>query len=576
MHFYACIFNLLILFTALSASAAVELMIKTLDERPLKQAAAGQSFLIVVTAPGDKTNEYPTIKGFENIQLESTNTMLLLVNNKARRTYKYRVRMDAPGEYTFGPAEINVDGKIEKSNSVKVFVGERQEVASQSDVKKALLRLTVDKSHVVVGEKVRCKLVFYGIPEVTFFERFLRTGSCESCRIANQEGPFTGSVTLNGTTYETIELSFDIYPSEPGRIIIPAYIAEYSVYQDADDAFAAMSFFFRQHRDRLKTYSNACTLHVDALPVDINSVNAVGDFVQFNAIVKPSVVKAGEGMVLTLELEGDGDFEAIEVPILQNMPENARWYDSKQYMSDSKRKGMQKKCYEYIVQVMDAGEYALPVQKFVFFDTKSRDVKTLQTVPLHVTIQKNPYGMTKDEGQPPLIQSDTNERVSQTEEMCRDELAPLHLVGWFKARKRMPISAFLFWVLFSLPLVWFLINIIRSYRMHHSPYFIRMNAFKNAKKEYIRAKKENNARALHSIFLKLLAVRFMVHKASLSQEKIVVLLKKSGLKQEKVDEWNQFFNKLGERLFFTQSNKENDNVIWEQAEQWIKELESFI
>ena len=68
---------------------------------------------------------------------------------------------------------------------------------------------------------------------------------------------------------------------------------------------------------------------LDNADIDLyaGQVHAVGSFERISADIKPSIAKEGEGMVLTIEIEGVGNLQAIATPKL-SMPDALKYYDS--------------------------------------------------------------------------------------------------------------------------------------------------------------------------------------------------------------------------------------------------------
>ena len=118
-------------------------------------------------------------------------------------------------------------------------------------------------------------------------------------------------------------------------------------------------------------------LTIEELPAYKGHVDAVGTFKRFDAQINPSVAQEGEGMVLILEIEGDGDLANIPTLPLKNMPQSLKWYDSKQYIKDSHGvHGLPVKCFEYIVQGRAEGSWEIPPQPFTYFDVGKRQYNT--------------------------------------------------------------------------------------------------------------------------------------------------------------------------------------------------------
>ena len=153
--------------------------------------------------------------------------------------------------------------------------------------------------------------------------------------------------------------------------------------------------FMNVRADRKRVYSNAVKITVDPLPHHHRPVQAVGTFESLYAHITPPVAKEGEGMVFTLELTGNGNMHAIEIPTLE-LPTALKYYDSNTTIINGQNNDeCAKKRFEFIVQGMECGDWQIPEQLFVYYDIERQDFVTLRTSSLSVSIQPSPLKTTK-------------------------------------------------------------------------------------------------------------------------------------------------------------------------------------
>jgi hypothetical protein len=99
----------------------------------------------------------------------------------------------------------------------------------------------------------------------------------------------------------------------------------------------------------------------------------------------------------------------------------------------------------------------------------------------------------------------------------------------------------------------------------------RRRAFKQARKRITLCIKNNNDTELYSIFMELLQQWNQLSDTHSGH----LLLQKSGLSPEFVDEWNVFCERIAHAAY-AQSDKKNNNDLGEMAKQWLERLEKNI
>ena len=117
------------------------------------------------------------------------------------------------------------------------------------------------------------------------------------------------------------------------------------------------------------------------LPPTDKQCQGVGHFTRFTASLNASQLAEGDAALLTLALEGDYP-DSVQTPVL-NLPSELRSYESTSKMSTLH--GTTVQTWEYVVQGLKPGTFTIPAQSIRFFDTNSRQYKTLKTEPLTIT-----------------------------------------------------------------------------------------------------------------------------------------------------------------------------------------------
>lgn len=566
-------FFLSIIFCSSFLNAGMSLRIMDSDGMPLEQAGAGQPFKLEVTLSDISSfSKYPTIKGTEQFDMHTSGMRISTVNGKTTATYSYRIQIDEPGYHIIGPAELQVGRNRFVSNTLSVRVDDSA-IAQTRLSKKAVrhkqspafMRLTTEKQNVVTGERIGCRLRFYFTDQRIALKQIILQESKQIDR-SQMRGPFTGTEKIDGTTYHYAEWTWDSYASAAGRQMIPAYGVDYEQEVEQDRQFwGGFARFFGNRIERKRIYSNAVSLQVAPLPAH-EDIQSVGSFSYLHLSAQPSAAKQGEGIIITVELAGDGNMHAITMPKLQKVPSELKYYESKQSIIEPRDQSEQyKKRFEFVVQGLKTGSWEIPAQQFTYYDVKQKRVKTVQSAPLTVTIMP---GSAKA-----IMPFDDNRPDKKP-------IAHLHEKGpWYPASEGWRLS---WWMIILLMITPIALLIMRGMMLHFRtrvkiPYeLIREKyAFSNAKKRFAKLKAERDAQRLYALFIELMANKCKTSLAAITVPFIMLRLQQAAVQENRIEEWNQFFKHITERAYGTATG-EIDEQLFKQAEQWLEDLQKVL
>jgi len=543
-------------FISFFADARIFMEVRT--ENGTNRVVAGQPFTLdVVIDEVYGSVPMPTIKGLDNFAHRQSGSYMSSVNGKATVRYSYQVSIDAIGSYILGPATLMYQQQELISNEVRVDVVKDVGV-TQQNVKnnkatdsKTFLRFMVDGESVFVGQKIGCMLRFYyQDPSISLVN--ISTPELSTFDVKETSPLEHGTADIDGVEYKYVQWRWDMYPTKPGDFVIPAYNADYEIPSKDNHLFAGFLMFMNR-AERKRVYSNALTLKVAALPHSDLPVHAVGIFERFSAEIKPGIAKEGEGMVLTMDIEGDGNLQAIATPTL-NIPTTLKYYDSNNKIITSQYNDeLPKKRFEFIVQGMKAGDCEIPEQLFTYFDVQTHKYVTLRTTPLAVSIMP---GMSNT--------SKSNVPVDQEKihVAAKESIADINKVGeWYPVAERKSLPWWLFQLLFLIPCMYVGCPImLEKFIMvtGNSARLTRRRAFKRAHKNIAHAVKTGNATPLYSIFMQLFQdVNIVLHE------------------EKDKHAWKEFFEHITHAAY-AQSDAVNNNELCRMAKQWLERLEKII
>lgn len=558
-------------------ATSIILKLSTTDNTELTQAGIGHPFLLHVIIEGaSNTAQYPIIKNVDSFHVRRNGFQMNMVNGATSTTYSYLVRIDEPGTFTLGPAQITESNGPLESEPIRILVGSEQKAVESRKNKPTanksnILRLTCDKETVHVGECIHCSLTFFTSDPLVSLHSLNEPDqqSLTGFTIKNKSEPITGTKMLNGIEHRFAQWNWDLYATRPGTLVLPAYAVDYNT-QTNNTMFG---FLFAANSVK-RVYSNTIPLNVHPLPAHRNKPALIGFIDQFTAKIEPAHAHVGQGMALTLAITGQGDFQSCGMLELKGLPADLKWYDSKHHREPvPSNSALSTHVMEYVIQALNPGTYTLAPQEIFYFDTRERTFKTHKTNAITIQImpapasQKNvPEACPQEISTSGAIEEQIIKPLAQKGPWATE---PLHHVPWK-----------LFWSLMALlAVVWLLLTLITTnqYWLYKKVATLlpSNSIYSKARKQLQKAHELGNYTAFYTIFINLLASHFRLDGASLSPENIEQTLINAGLTNKAVQDWKLFYSQIAESGFYKQSqNPYFYTHLYEQSLYWVSVIET--
>ncbi len=370
----------------LYATTSLELSIENGQGIRLTSVGLGATFSVVVRVKDDEElHAWPTVEGLSKFQVVGQRSDINMVKNGSastqERRFLYSALADTAGDFTIGPARADA----RKSGTATLTVLDKRSTRKE-DYPQPTYELILEKKHVVVGEKIPFVLRFtYQDPELTLVA--LAEPQTSGLRSGPLDEGVAHSAVINNELFQVVEYKGYMYPERAGVFAVPRLRADYTQGVNNHSQIGWGFFRFGSFAQKQAVLSQPQSVRVDDLPTDM-PVEAVGTFTDFTATLSAASVAQGEAVLYTLSLEGEGESEKIKTPVLK-VPDEIRFYESKSTVA-SKGPLIIKK-WEYVLQGLKEGIYTIKEQRFTYFDTKTRSVKTLKTKPLKLTIEPGSF-----------------------------------------------------------------------------------------------------------------------------------------------------------------------------------------
>lgn len=565
----------LLFFFMVSLQGKIDLQAFSMEGEPLEQAGIGQPFLLEIGIHNVKgSTSQPAMAVPDGVHMHTAGYSMRTVNGVSDATYKYRVVVNKPGVYTFGPAQMVIGIGQQESNALTITVDQEEKnthprkkiVKKDDEASAAVLKLSLDTDRAVVGECIHATLSFYPTQgHVTLHEICEPDPSeCQGFVVKRKEGPFERVEKRSNGERRYLQWDFDIYPTAAGTLVVPAYHADYGMQMQPRDIFAA---FFSNFEQKKRVYSNACTIPIDQLPPHKGPVHGIGCFKDFKATLTPTAAKVGDALALTFEISADDQVSEVALPSIQGIPVSCKWYDSKNYVKTDSKTELNSKYFESIIQGLEPGDFEIPAQSFTYFDTEMREYKTLKTEPqVFSVIGSGAKSSTVSN----LLDTPTSQEVIDDVKKEVDVLGPLASYETHFTEPSTGISWWLWLLLLIVPLI--IVIMIFVYFKWFGSKLWQKTAYAHAKKEIDRAQKNNNATELYHIFLHFFTMQLRKD-VVITEYDLPELLAPYFENESKKEAWEHFWQQVSQTAF---AQLKSSPVLFEQARQWLSYWERIL
>lgn len=246
------------------------------------------------------------------------------------------------------------------------------------------LRSSLDKSEVFVGEQVMLSLYIYSRMDLM---------SVDTVTMPKLEGFWSQDfkspselrpedAVVNGVRYRRYLLR--------QKALFPMKSGEFTVEAPAADITTGVYFA----GSRVHKTGNAVTLKVKPLPKGGDGSNLVGRW-RLSRELSNSEVTLGEPVQLKLVLEGRGNLQAAQLPVLK-IPAGIKAFDPETVDKGTSAQGQLggQRTVEYVLVPQQTGEFVLPGVTLPWFDPETHTWETTSVDPVTLTVRPAANGAT--------------------------------------------------------------------------------------------------------------------------------------------------------------------------------------
>lgn len=381
----------------------------------------GEQFRLSFTINTQNVSDFhlPELDGF-NVDMgpsRSSQSSFQIINGRTSQsstlTYTYIISAQKSGTFKIPAATATVEGKQYQSNtlSIKVLDGgnssstpsksgsganrmHTQDAGTQITGKDLFITVTADKQRLYEQEAVVLTYKVYSL--VSLSQLAGGMPDLEGFHTQEIELPQQKSMkmeTHNGRNYGTVVWrQYVLFPQRSGKLTIPSINFEGIVVQQNRNIDPFEAFFnggSTMVEVKKTIVAPSLTLQVDPLPArPANFSGAVGKF-NISASLTPKDIKTNDALTLRVTVSGSGNMKLMKAPTV-DFPKDFETYDAK--ITDKTKIGKGgssgNKVFDYLAVPRHAGKYTIPAVEFCYFDTDSKEYKTIKTESFDIDVAK--------------------------------------------------------------------------------------------------------------------------------------------------------------------------------------------
>ena len=349
--------KIIIIFSLLTTAIYANVVAKVYP----KSVVSGEVATYTLTISGGEVNKpiISTICG-NNVLGTSSQTSITMMNSNYKKNYVLSYQFMPQKSCVISPVSVEVDGKKEKSNSVKV----RVKPAVQDKNADFVLDLIPSKKELYVGEPFTVKLILKQRKDAEAvdskfiapdFKGFWIKGKS---KVAKSE---KGDFIITKVMYKLAPQREGNLTIQPAQLKIASRISSRDVWGSFMPQVKWKSYF-----------SNALHVKAKSLP---NKAKIVGNFT-ISAMADKLQINSNEAVNVTVKVVGNGNLEDIK---------SFKPYVSDVNVFDEKINIKGNTLTQKLAFVADK-DFTIPPFSLAFYNLKTKRVEKISTKPIHIKV----------------------------------------------------------------------------------------------------------------------------------------------------------------------------------------------
>lgn len=542
-----------------------------------RQVLANQYFELTFTLKNAEGSDFspPAFNNFAILSGPARGISTTIINGKVSKemSFTYTLQPRGPGNFTIGPASIQVNGQRLRTKPIKIEVLKAKEGTVPID-QQFFVQAELSSPEAYVGQQVRLDYKLYTTVEIQNYNIVEEPGYV-GFYVEDIQRPDTRRrrEIINGVQYVTrILKSIALYPQQAGTLTIDPAALQLGVIVNTG---RSSSLFFGNEIRRTAVQTNPLNLNVKPLPegAPASFSGAVGDFKMSSSISRQTIT-TDDAVSLVMNIEGDGDLKRVQVPEIA-FPEPFTGYEPKVQETDlgelnSTRLG--RKVIEYVAIPKEAGLYQLQPEFTFFHPDSSR----------YITLQGNIYELTVRPGtaiKTPIISTDDTEQADIHGLKMNTKLGKARSFLWGSA---------LFWILLALPVLAILAAIFYKRRLQQIAN-IDPNLLKMQKAQKVAAQRLEQAAAylqeqqsrpfydeVSKAMMGYISDKLQIEKSQMNKSNMQQRLEELRIPEEQIKKFMKIVRNCEMALYAGKANPEAMEATYDHAHEVLATVEKHL
>ena len=379
------------------------------------EVGTGEQFQVDFSVNGNADGfNPPNFNGFQVLSgpNESTSMTSINGNTTVSTSYSYILMPVKEGEFTIGPATIEVNGHRLSTNAIKIKVVKDRPVPQNSQAqsepdnsiaegnssklsKLLFIKAVVDKPTVYLGEQLTLNYKLYTRVDIeqSQVDKMPDLNGFWNEDIKNPQQQVQWRIeTYKGVRYNVADIKQTIlFPEHAGNIIIDPLGMTFVVRVRAPSRDIMDQFFGTYKEEKYPAKSTPVVIKVKPLPETgkpDSFTGAVGNF-KIDASVDKTELKANDALNYKVKVTGSGNIKLLKA-LNTNFPADFEKYDPKitDSITDRENGVSGSRHYNYLLIPRHQGDFTIDPLKFSYFNPVAGRYVTLTTKQFHIKVDK--------------------------------------------------------------------------------------------------------------------------------------------------------------------------------------------
>lgn len=571
-----------------------------------------EEFQLVFSINSDPSGfKAPDLSAFEVLSgpNRSSSSNISIINGKMNQSVNislsFILQPKSVGKFNIEGAKATVDGKSYTSTTLSIEVvnaggGQQQNQQSQQSTQqnqsqhttdvpdeKVFLKVIIDRSSLYKGEFITATVKLYSI---------LNINDLGNLQLPKFNGVFSQEIeipqiklnreNLNGKVYITgVIKQYYLFPQQSGDIKIDPFSIEAVVAQPTGkrsrspfDDFWGLEPETNYQWVKKTIKSKPIIINVKPLPQGAPSSfkGAVGSFT-LKAEMDKNKVKTNDAITIKATINGTGNIKLVD-PFELKIPVDFETYDPKTNLNIKGISGT--KTFEYVMIPRHSGTYTIPSIEFSYFDSQTKQYKTLHTNDFNITVDKS---ADEQNGNNVIVSSNRDDVKFIGKDIRYIKESPVPSVQfsqWF-------FGSLKFYTSYGISLFLFLLFVIIKRKQIVENANIAKVRNKRANKQARKrlqiaagCMKQNNKESFYEEILKALwgylGDKFNILSSELSREKVMEILSSKNTKEDILKQLNGLLDECELARYALSAVSSNLKEIYDKTADLISQFENII